>query len=158
MKKHDEGYVLAYVVVIMAVLTTIALSVMSVSLSNLQKQRAEVERMQDKYAAEGAIEQAIEIIENIDYSLIENISLPEGVQISAVESSVSGKVCNILISAQHDTAAILCEIKVESDSEIEGTADGENKNYSLCNPKFLQYVSYKISTVQIPEGGDPSEP
>ena len=55
-KKHDEGYVLIFVLVVISVLSIVAISLMSGALRNLQAQKASVERMQDKYAAEGMIE------------------------------------------------------------------------------------------------------
>ena len=56
MKKHDEGYALVLVLVVMVVLCLVAMTMMSLSLRNMENQRSSVEQMQDRYAAEGAIE------------------------------------------------------------------------------------------------------
>lgn len=56
MKKHDEGYVLPLVLVVMIVMCLIATSLMSFSLQNLKSQQASIERMAEKYEAEGIIE------------------------------------------------------------------------------------------------------
>ena len=59
MKKHNEGYTLPLVLVVMIVLSLVALGVMSVSLHNLQAQKVSIERMESKYAAQGELEKAI---------------------------------------------------------------------------------------------------
>ena len=56
MRKHDEGYALVLVLVVMVVLSIAATSLMSVGLRNLKGQQAVGERMVDKYAAQGDIE------------------------------------------------------------------------------------------------------
>ncbi len=59
MKKRDEGYVLAFVLVVIVVICLVAVSMMTVSLRNLEAQTASVERMQDKYQALGLMEETI---------------------------------------------------------------------------------------------------
>jgi type II secretory pathway pseudopilin PulG len=58
-KKHDEGYALVFVLVVVLVLSGIAIALMTGALRNLQAQNAAIERMQDKYVAEGMIEVAM---------------------------------------------------------------------------------------------------
>lgn len=59
MKKHNEGYTLPLVLVVMIIMCLIAVSVMSVALHNLQSQKASIQRMESKYAAQGEIEKAV---------------------------------------------------------------------------------------------------
>ena len=59
MKKHNEGYTLPLVLIVMVVLSLVALGVMSVSLHNLQAQQASIQRMESKYAAQGELEKAV---------------------------------------------------------------------------------------------------
>ena len=59
MRKSDGGYVLLYVLAVLVVLALLALTVSSIALSNLRGQRAAVGNMQDRYAAEGVMEQAV---------------------------------------------------------------------------------------------------
>lgn len=59
MKKHNEGYTLPLVLVVMIIMCLIAVSVMSVALHNLQAQKTSITRMQDKYEAQGELEKAI---------------------------------------------------------------------------------------------------
>lgn len=56
MKKRDEGYVLAFVLVVIVVLCLVAVSMMSIALQNVRAQTASIERMQDKYIAMARIE------------------------------------------------------------------------------------------------------
>ena len=158
MKKHDEGYVLAYVMVILAVLMVIALSVMSVSLTNIQRQRADIERMQDKYAAEGAIERAIQTIEkSTGVVVFEQISFHDEsvdeIKAEVVPDSISNAMdytCRIRITARCGACLITCEVKTESQESI---SKNNEDHYRLKDPKILGYESYKISTVTETEGG-----
>lgn len=157
MKKHDEGYVLAYVVVIMAVLTTIALSVMSVSLSNLQKQRAEVERMQDKYAAEGDIEQVIARLDANRQMSVGVSDLLEGTEVHP-ELDINAEarnVCTLTLERQGKSVKIICKIKVTCASDIETELGG----YRFDRPEW-EYESYTITSVtsEETEGGGESVP
>jgi len=64
MKKHDEGYALPFVLVVMTVLIIIALGVMGYAQRNLEAQKDSIVRMQEKYAAAGPIEQILAAAEN----------------------------------------------------------------------------------------------
>ncbi len=58
-QRRDGGYALVFVLVVIVVLCLVASSMLSVSLRNLQNQQTSIERMQDEYAAQGAIEQVV---------------------------------------------------------------------------------------------------
>lgn len=57
MKKHDEGYALPFVLVVLVVLCIIAVAIMDTSLRNLESQKTTIQRMQEKYAAAAKIEE-----------------------------------------------------------------------------------------------------
>lgn len=59
MKKHSEGYVLVYVLIVVVILSLLALGVCSIALRNLQSQQASVEQMQERYEAEGSMERFV---------------------------------------------------------------------------------------------------
>lgn len=59
MFKRNDGYALSYVLVVLMVLAIIATAVMAPPLRNLQMQQASIERMQEKYAAQGMVEQVV---------------------------------------------------------------------------------------------------
>ena len=80
MKKHDEGYALVLVLVVMVVLCLVATSVLAIALNNLKKQEASVARMQAKYEAQAKIE---EFYANLQYDMLERATVlpvlgPEG--------------------------------------------------------------------------------
>lgn len=59
MKKHDEGYVLAYVTVILLLFCLIATGILTGAMKNLNNQQDAIQQMKDRYAAEGMIQQVI---------------------------------------------------------------------------------------------------
>ena len=58
-KKHDEGYALIFVLVVMVVLSLISISLMTAALRNLQNQQAAVVQMEAKYEAQGKVEKVV---------------------------------------------------------------------------------------------------
>ena len=63
MFKRNDGYALSYVLVVLMVLAIIATAVMAPPLRNLQMQQASIERMKDKYIAQGMVEQVVAQLE-----------------------------------------------------------------------------------------------
>jgi hypothetical protein len=64
MKKHDEGYVLAYVTVVLLLFCLIATMILTGAMKNMTAQQDTIQRMKDRYAAEGMIQKAIVMIKN----------------------------------------------------------------------------------------------
>lgn len=62
MRKHDEGYALPFVLVVLLVMCALAVAVMDFSTRNLKAQQATIWRMQDKYAATGEIEKVFTVM------------------------------------------------------------------------------------------------
>ena len=62
MKKHDEGYVMLLVVVVILVLSIVSAALMSMTVANLKNQRNSVNRMKEKYSAQGALEKQLATI------------------------------------------------------------------------------------------------
>lgn len=63
MKKHNEGYTLVLVLVVLTVLSLLVSYVLTFSLRNLNTQKAAAVRVQDHYTAAGEIEAAIGVLE-----------------------------------------------------------------------------------------------
>ena len=59
MKKHDEGYVLVYVTVVLLVFCLVAATILTGAHNNLQNQQKTITQMQDQYAAAGEIEKVM---------------------------------------------------------------------------------------------------
>lgn len=66
MKKHNDGYVLAMVMVVIAVLAVVASTMLSVGLRNVLTQQNAVERMQAKYKVEGEVEKLVTKFVNLE--------------------------------------------------------------------------------------------
>lgn len=62
MKKHDEGYVMILVVVVILVLSIVSAGLMSLGVTNMKSQAASVARMTDKYSAQGEIEKIVAVL------------------------------------------------------------------------------------------------
>lgn len=168
MKKHDEGYVLAFVLVVMIVLCLVALSIMSISLRNLQNQQASIQRMEDKYAAQGAIEKVVAELSELTFEANETIENTLESNLCTLTEDESGNTLitlakdesgNTLITlakdesgksfttqctfvATHGTSQITCGLKLLGKIESDTATVNE-----------VTYLSYEISTVET-EGGD----
>lgn len=74
MKKHEEGYVMILVVVVILVLSIVSAALMSLGVTNMKSQVASVERMQDKYSAQGEVEKVVAVLSTettVEYDLME---------------------------------------------------------------------------------------
>jgi len=65
---RNDGYVLPYVLVVFLVLSFVAVSVCSTSLSHFRAQQTFVQQTQSRYEAEGLVEQAIARLEALEGS------------------------------------------------------------------------------------------
>ena len=64
MKKHDEGYILAYVTVVLLIFCLVATMILTGALKNLNHQQNAIAQMEDEYFAEGMIEQVLAVLDN----------------------------------------------------------------------------------------------
>lgn len=79
MKRHQEGYVLLYVVVVIAVMSIVAVAVASGAMSNMRAQEASIRRMQEQYTALGYIEELVaQIQEKTSIDDVKNVKGQEG--------------------------------------------------------------------------------
>ena len=155
MKKHDEGYVLAFVMVVIVVLCLVAVSLMSISLNNMEAQSASVQRMQDKYAAMGTVEQVVAILNttagtatgkgDADEAIASILSGQSGVSVRVTSKpgagdAFSGFEADVTISAQSNDIQIVCGLSWN------GTLSKENGIYAVTTTE-CKYTSYQISAV-----------
>lgn len=134
MKKHDEGYILAFVLIVVAVLALISTAVSTVAVRNIETQQNAVVRMQAKYEAEGIIEAVLAQLNDstFDHSKsaeeafkekIEGIcssapKITEGVQISVngleFEPISEGFICKLTLEVLRESEPMLsCPIEVK---------------------------------------------
>lgn len=181
MKKNNEGYVLAMVMSVVAVLALIASAMLSIGLRNVQTQQAAIDRMQSRYNAEGSIEKAVAVFSAVEVAgksteqeaeatFFEELTKAhqayesgEGVIITQPEP-VSGGIYAITICAQTGTITIDTKIELISESEEvweyikkEGSEEGNgselNKHATYgVKVKAVRYDSYEISTTTVGGG------
>jgi type II secretory pathway pseudopilin PulG len=128
MKKHNEGYTLPLVMVVLLVLAIVAVTIMTTSLKNMQRQQGFIETMKAQYAAQAVIE---EIVGRITFA--EGEDETESVKTilqdySDIISDVSD-VSKIKIISSVGTVSIHCELELTI-----------NENA----PNKITYTSYEI--------------
>ena len=112
MKKHNEGYVLAYVTVILLLFCLIATMILTGAMKNMNNQQSAIQQMKDRYAAEGMIQQAIakdiddfeETVPDMDGNVIQSL----------IVKTIDGKKN---VTAQYGSVIITCVIKTDGTYE-----------------------------------------
>lgn len=180
MKKHNEGYALVLVLVVMAVLTIVVTSVLSLSLRNLQAQQKSIQRMEDKYAAQGAIEIVVANLEKVES--VSGTSVTDALQAkiqelckavygegetgkkdpesnfdgsTSVDNPPSGDTSEKTFSYSFTVTSQFDSVKIVCNLELSGkikrnTSGGDD--FSITTPK-VTYKSYEISKVEPVAGG-----
>ena len=118
MKKHDEGYVLPLVLVVMIVMCLIATSLMSFSLQNLKSQQASIERMQDKYVAEGAVEIVTTLLIDSEFVNTNDIAAEakSKTDCKIVECTISDDNEKCSVIATQGNVTVSCELSLKSEN------------------------------------------
>ena len=131
MKKYDEGYVLAYVTVVLLVFCLVATTILTGALRNLQTQQNINEQTKSQYLAAGEIEKVLAQWDDCTFDV------GAWVKIGNVETQVFCKAEDttkgtVTLWAKSGTVVITCELQ---------RSDGK-------------YVTYDVSTA---ESGDAEE-
>ena len=144
MKKHDEGYVMLLVVVVILVLSIVSAALMSMTVVNLKNQRNSVNRMQEKYSALGELEKKIAVFSQNGKEIpLSNVVVPEsaGSQTKQeVEDLAKWLKENYDIEPQE--IAVITDKKTEI--MFEGTPNKENIEILVCK-SFSYTVSGEVS-------------
>lgn len=157
MKKHDEGYVLAFVLIVIVVLCLVAVSMMTVALQNIQAQTASVKQMQNKYTAMGDLEiEQMNVESLIKSSIVVQATdtadaLAEALDLESVKSiTLDSWTPNV------DSTSFVAKVIIEScceDTQIECTYTWEGEfikstegNNAVRTTKW-NCTSYNITTV-----------
>lgn len=105
MKKHDEGYVLAYVTVVLLLFSLIATMILTGALKNMTAQQDTIQRMKDRYIAEGMIQQVIAQI-SPDHPLVES----DNIWNTGVNCVKSDDGSGFVLTASCDSVQITCTV------------------------------------------------
>ena len=128
MKKHNEGYSLVLVLVVLVLMSLVASFILSVSLKNLQSQTAAVSRMEDKYTAAGEIEKIVAELEAMTDGTI--VLTGEKLTDNTIKYSIVGS---------GETVQINCTLLLTA-ANIEPAGNNE---YTITAPISVEYLSYE---------------
>ena len=115
MKKHDEGYVLVYVTVVLLVFCLVATTILTGALNNLRNQQNAIAKMEDQYAAAGEIEKVIAqwSAYNWDSIQVSGSETKSYLPNTAVEC-LGKDGGTVTIRAESGTVSITCQIEVST--------------------------------------------
>lgn len=150
MKKHDEGYVLVLVMVVMLVLCAIAVGVLSIALNNFQNQQATIDRTKAQYAAEGEIEKVIAVLEN-GLEDETTLTLSEETTLSFVKKSGKEDTNEgtLTIVVKTDSVIITCELSTTGITDVTDNPGNSVRTYTIYTDETTvthKYLSYEITS------------
>lgn len=165
MKKHDEGYALPFVIVVMLVLCLVAVSVMSFSLRNLQSQKASIEQMEAQYQAQGELEKMIVELNDTISAFVDNIATSNytytEVGLAALQADLQAQLgdgvawdardCRVTLTAVYQSTQVTSTLLLKD--VIRSGVDGGTQVYVPSLPASISYETYSISTIEPAEGG-----
>lgn len=147
MMKRNEGYTLAYVVVVLGVMATVALATMALALMPQKSLHASLERMQDNYEVQGLVEQIIGQLSHAkDKTEVENIlshyDNPDS-NIYGTSTVTENGVWTCTITAK--TAKRTATATFLLTPDIKEFTEGDTK--TTLPYHIVTYTSYKIAVV-----------
>ena len=173
MKKNNEGYVLAMVMAVIAVLAVVASAMLAVGLRNVKTQQAAIERIQAKYEVEGTIEMVVAELSSVTITQDDAKTEKSGAQAlfkaklericdkydpeTATIDEVETLITKIALTDGENEQAYKCEIEAENETnkvncqielEYQLAMDEIYKVY-IGNVKSIKYISYETSTTEI---------
>lgn len=152
MKKHDDGYVLPFVLMVMIVLCILSTSLMTAALRNLKNQQKFTEQMVEKYAAEGEIEKIVAQLsreayfKDLKYTPLEETET-EWPKEEEIKSDILDVIENLIIENLIGEDLVEC-------SEVKITiTDNEEAKYVSCILKVKSSKESLIITAEIELSG-----
>lgn len=134
--KHNEGYTLPLVMVVLLVLAIVAVTIMTTSLKNMQRQQSFIETMKAQYAAQGEIEKIVAQLENGQEVEIQ-FKTSEGYAMSYTETTLSG-----IIVESCGNVVIECGIKLTA--KAVSVTEGTKTRCIIDTIESIEYTSYEI--------------
>ena len=152
MKKHNEGYTLVLVMVVLVVLSLLATIVLSASLRNVQIQQKAVERLQDKYAAEAEVEKILGAIQSVMTTGEGTIPVKPADEIRVILSDVENQGNQLAIKVISTTSPYT---QIDAILQLEGATFTVISDESITisgGAYAVKCISYDISS-DVQEGG-----
>ena len=164
--KQNDGYALAYVLVVLLVLAAIAMGAMGLSLNALERQQTSLNQMKDKYAAQGLVEQVVAQLEKLTSEITDETL--EAVKLGTTESdkvtitvmgddykhiTVTGKCENARVIAELELKAIQPEVPSDAESPADPTTPVESDKPEITG-YTVTYSSYKTERISNTGGAE----
>lgn len=161
MRKHNEGYALVLVLVVLVVMCLLSATILASAQRNLTSQMSAVKHMRDKYLAQGKIEQIVGALEwlpadtevvgiKIGTPLEEasldpqiptvTIATDENTTVEVMEHQHNDDVLKIQVTSKSGNVQIDCLLLLQCDG-----VTGSGGAYMVLRPQGLSYSSYEIS-------------
>lgn len=168
MKKHDEGYTLPFVLVILTILYFVVSIVLTSAETTVTAQQQSIAQMKQKYAAQGKIEMLVGQL--CDETIFQNIVLQATDKEDAIKDLCSASGVEMTdrqpltqgdeslefifeIASEQGTVRIVSEVKLTCNYnkyEVKDETTGETTEKITITDLHTEYLSYDIGTV----GGD----
>lgn len=168
MKKHDEGYVLAFVMVVVAVLSLISLAVSTMAVRNIETQQAAVDRRLAKYEVEGAVEIVIAEMSNLSSLQVDaGDTFEEAIQEEIEKSLPATLDMSIVVTPDPSADNITVEEMptdfsykfnlaiadesntVSCDMELKGKVAKDSIGVHTITDSMVAYLSYEMDVTEI---------
>ena len=137
MRKHNEGYALVLVLVVLIVLALLSTIILTGAQRNLDAQVTSVEYMKAKYQAQGEIEKIVGKLEALEAGQVADVQFAG--EDPAVEIDAENKT--VTVTACCDNVQIVCVFDLYCTSV--------NDNYTLNGYGGFSCASYEISTKEV---------
>ena len=147
-RKHNEGYALIMVMVALVVLSLLCAFVLSNAVRNLHFQKVAVQRMADKYAAQGEIERITALLESA-VGASDAVVLPLKQGEETQNTIVVGNAV-LHVKVRCGSIQIACSYTLQYATENVVTVLGpdESGNYTIQNLTGIQRTQPEITTAE----------
>lgn len=173
MKKHNEGYTLVLVMIVLVILCILSTYILSFSLKNINTQKAAALRTQEQYAVMGEIEATVASLQTFAEQCPEGVTVTvtpkpndpddpdddkfvltvteDDTQYEFLGTATCTKDIEITLAAQSDSYRITCRLRFAG--SVEKVIQKPN-TYTLGALSGVEYIDYDISMVTKGGGDD----
>ena len=144
MKKYDEGYVLAYVTVVLLVFCLVATMILTGALRNLQTQQNINEQTKSQYLAAGEIEKVIASLDALKKGDTTSVVISCSDTIQA-EWNDSSKL--LTLTASYGMVVVVCDLSMENASVTQVKSGEAVVSVTITGFSAYTYDSYEIGGI-----------
>ena len=152
MKKHNEGYTLVLVLVVMLVMSLLCTVTFTAAMQNLKFQKITAQRMSDTYAAEGELEK---VTARLETAVIDpNSTYVYPVQVVLLDAdddkmTVEPNGNTLTIKIRSGRVELDCVLTLTGQNGAATVIEDKGGGmYSITNLTQIQYTHYEIFTVE----------